>query len=576
MENSQTQDLDLLYYVNIVFKRFWLVSFTVVLCVLISMAVSFMMKPVYKASVLMMIDRENAARIDTQTAVTSWASDEDYYRTQYKLLESHSLLSIVYDELDLGKYEEFRTQGLERNIDKLRKKINISPVVRSRLVNLEVSSVEPALAAKIANTLAENYVHRNINSRVLIAKDLVNALNNSDQSSAHERNLLNSMPQIVNNDLIKKYKEQETNLEVQKARFTSRYTDEHPELVSIQKQIDTIQYKIEDETAKIIKSVKIDLSGQFLGNNVRIVDKALVPLKPYQPNKKMNLAIGFAAGCLLGFLFALIADLLDRTVKNSEDLETKLAMPFLGITHMEKLRKKEAEYFTMLDTNPSLSAESIRNIRTMLDFALAGRQEKTILVASSIQGEGKSYLSSNLSVAIAQTGARTLLVDGDLRRSRLHKVFKTENSEGLSSMLASSDIKIMDNIAKTAIKTDVKNLYILPSGKQPPNPAELLNTPKLKAFIEAAENHFDKIIIDCPALLPVTDTLLWGKYAPNAVFAIKASSTNVKFAKTAIEHLKKADVNVLGAVITMHKNKGFKYGYYKDHYYYYKTEESKK
>ncbi|MDR2191437.1 MAG: polysaccharide biosynthesis tyrosine autokinase [Endomicrobium sp.] len=572
MEETQNRDLDLFYYVNITLKRLWLVFFTVLACVLISLIVSFMTKPVYKASVLMMIDRENAARIDTQSSVTSWTSDEDYYRTQYKMLESRSLLSGVYDELDLGKYDEFRTKGLERNIDKLRKKIKIVPVVRSRLVNLEVSSVDAELSAKIANTLARNYVAGNISNRVLIAKDLVNALNNSDKSSAQEKNLLNSMPQVVNNELIKKYKEQQTDFEIQKARLSGRYTAHHPEVISVQKQIDTIKYKIEDETAKIVQSVKIDLSGQFLGNNVRIVDSALVPLKPYKPNKKINLAIGFAAGCFLGFIFALIADLLDRTVKNSEDLETKLALPFLGLTYSYKPQKKQTEYSLMRESSPNLSAEAIRSVRTMLDFAFAGVKEKTVLIASSVQGEGKSYLSSNLSAAIAQTGAKTLLVDGDLRRSRLHKIFRIENLNGLSSILLSSDVKAMNDIENAAIKTEIKNLYVLPAGEHPPNPAELLNTPKLKAFIEAAGKHFDNVIIDCPAVLPITDTLLWGKCVKNSIFVIKASSTNVNLAKTALDHLKKAGVNVLGAVITMYKSKGFKYGYYKDRYYY-KDEE---
>ncbi|MDR3113553.1 MAG: polysaccharide biosynthesis tyrosine autokinase, partial [Endomicrobium sp.] len=372
--------------------------------------------------------------------------------------------------------------------------------------------------------------------------------------------------QVVNSELIKKYKEQQTDLEIQKARLSGRYTAQHPELISVQKQIDTIKHKIDDETAKIIQSVKIDLSGQFLGNNVRIVDMAAVPLKPYRPDKKINLAIGFAAGLLLGFFFAVIFDLFDRTVKSPEDLETKLSLPFLGLTHMEKLHRKKAEYSFMLDPEPNLSAEAVRNIRTMLDFALAAGKEKTILVSSSVQGEGKSYLSSNLAAAIAQVGVKTLLVDGDLRRPRLHKIFKSANGEGLVSMLACSDIKVMDNIEKTAVKTEIENLYILTAGKQPPNPAELLNTPQLTAFIHASQKYYDKVIIDCPALLPVSDTLLWGKHIHNAVFAIKAYSTNIRLAKIAAAHLKKSGINILGAVITMYKDKGFRYGYYKNRY----------
>jgi len=366
------------------------------------------------------------------------------------------------------------------------------------------------------------------------------------------------MPQVVNNELIKKYKEEETRLEVQKARLSARYTGEHPDLISVQNQINALKAKIDGETEKIIQSVKIDLSGQFLGNNVRIIDSALVPLKPYKPDKKLNLLIGTAAGLLLGFICALIADLSDRTVKTPEDLEEKLGISFLGLSHFEKAPQGRAEYSSLLEETPNLSAEAVRNIRTMLDFALPPEKEKTVVVASSVQGEGKSYLSANLAVAVAQTGEKTLLIDGDLRRPRLHKIFKLSNDGGLSKILSSQNQNLSEEIEKAVLKTGVENLYVLPSGKIPPNPAELLNTPKLKAFIETAEKKFDRIIVDCPAVLPVADSLLWAKCARSAVFALKASSTNAKLAQTALERLKKTGIKILGAVITMHKDKSLK------------------
>ncbi|MCL2798781.1 MAG: polysaccharide biosynthesis tyrosine autokinase [Endomicrobia bacterium] len=570
----QANDLDFIYYFHIVTKRLWLVLAIIVFFIFGSLVISFTTQPVYKACVLLMIDRENTARVDYYNPQSSWNSDEDYYRTQYKLLESRTILESVYKQLNLSQYDEFRPVGRVTGIEKLRNRINVVPVPRSRLLNLEVSSVDPKLAAKIANTMADLYVAGNISNRVIIAQDVLKALNESDSKSTQkDRDILNSMPQVVNNELIKKYKAEQTELEIQKAKLAGKYTDQHPDIIALQKQINTIKAKIDDETQKILQSVKIDLSGQFLGNNIRIVDRAIEPVKPYKPNKRLNLIIGFLAGCLVSFCIAFIMELFDTTIKNSEELEVKLKMPFLGMSHIEKLSKNKTEYSTMLEKGNFLSSESIRNIRTMIGFALSNIKDRSLLIASSIQGEGKSYLSCNLAVAMAQTGEKVLLIDGDLRRSRLHKIFKISNEKGLSNILAVDDAENIDKTANSAVvKSDVNGLFLLPSGPNPPNPAELLNTPKLKAFIHWAEKNFDRVIIDCPAVLPITDTLLWGKFVSNAVFAVKTASTNAKLAKTAIDNLKTAGINILGVVLTMYENKGFKY----NKYYYYYNENSKK
>jgi len=569
MSNSSLtpQPGDFTVYLNVILKRIWLVFAIIVLFSLGGLEVSLIMKPVYKTSVLLMIDRETAARVDHNNAQTSWSSDEDYYRTQYKLLESRTLLEIVYKQLNLGQYEEFSDSEGKKGIAKLENKIKVVPVMRSRLVNLSVTSADPKLAAKIANTIADTFIAGNVNSRVVIAQDVLKILNSTSNSefSQKDKDILHSMPQVVNDGLIRKYKAEKTELEMLKAKLTGKYTPNHPDILALQKQIDTIKDIIEDETQKIVQSIRIDLSGQFLGNNIRIVDRAIAPEKPYIPNKKLNLLIGLMLGCLVSFLaaFALeFFDTADTMIKNAEELETKLKMPFLGISYIAKLSKKKPEYFTMLEKGNFLSSESIRNIRAMIGFALANSQDKSFLIASSIQCEGKSYLSCNLAVAMAQNGEKVLLIDGDLRRSRLHKIFKISNEKGLSDILA-LNVSDMDKTAGEIIaKTNISGLSVLPAGITPNNPAELLNTPELKAFITWAKQNFDRVIIDCPAILPIADSLLWGKVINNTVFVVKTASTNIKLAKTAINNLKTAGIDILGVVLTMYKSKGFKYDYY--------------
>ena len=136
----------------------------------------------------------------------------------------------------------------------------------------------------------------------------------------------------------------------------------------------------------------------------------------------------------------------------------------------------------------------------MVDFAEVGSKSKSVIVSSSVQGEGKSYVAGNLAVAIAQAGEKVLIVDGDLRRSNMHKVFRVSNAKGLSDFLGGG--RNTEDILPLIQPTDVKNLSILTCGPRPPNPAELLNTPRLSAFLTWAQANYDRIIVDCPPMFP--------------------------------------------------------------------------
>ena len=565
MENTTNEELDLSYCINLVFKRFWLLVAMVALGLVAAVLVNLLMRPAYKATALMMINQEDAGKIDA-TPYGSFASEEDYYRTQYQLLQSRSLLSKVYTKMKLGQVEEFANPN---GLKKLEKSLDVAPITRSRLVNVSATAYDPSLAADIVNTLTDTFVADNVSNRVFMGQDVIAALESTERSSA-EQELLNSMPQVVNSDFIKTLKQQASKLAADRARLLAKYTTNHPDVISVQNQLDAVNGQINTETRRLVQSIKIELSGQFSGNNIRVIDPAVTPERPVRPRKLMNLAIGLLGGGLLGLMLVFVLEFLDQSVKSSEDLEEKLGLPFLGFVPYEKLKKKEREYATLLKEGNSLVAENVRNVRTMLDFSLAGEHNAPILITSSLQGEGKSYLSSNLLVALAQTGKKVLLVDGDLRRARVHRVFKLSTEKGLSNIW-DADPKKADYAANIQAVKDVPNLFVMTSGQRPPNPAELLNTPKLADFIAWATQHYDQVVVDCPAIMPVSDTLLWGKYIPRAVFVIKYGQTNAKLAQLALDKLKKAGIKVLGAVIGHYRPEGLsygKYGYYKNYSYY--------
>lgn len=569
MENTaNNEELDLSELVQVVLKRIWWIGAMMLFGLVAAVLVNLFMRPVYEAITLLMINKENAGKLEV-TSYGSFSTEEDYYRTQYQLLESRSLLEKVYEQLDLGQYEEFR------NLGKLKKALKIVPVTRSRLVQVKARSYDPQLAADISNTLSKTFVAENVENRIEMGQDVIRALESTEKSRA-EQELLNSMPQVVNSDFIKSLKQQAAHLEAQRAQLSAKYTNRHPEVLSVDRQLNAIQNTINVETRRLVQSIKIELSGQFSGNNIRIVDSAITPQFPVFPRKLLNLLIGLMGGLLLGILMAFVVDFFDQSVKNSEEMDSKLGLPFLGFVPYEKNKKKESEYATMLKEGNFLKAENVRNIRTMLRFALAEDPNAPFLITSSLQGEGKSYLSSNLLVALAQTGKKVLLIDGDLRRSRVHKAFHLSLDKGLSNIW-DKDSKKADYAANIQPVADVKNLFVMTSGTRPPNPAELLGTPKLGDFLAWAQKNYDQVVVDCPAILPVSDTMLWGRYIPRAIFVIKYGKTNVKLAKVALDKLQKAGVKVLGGVIGAYQPQGLsygKYGYYKS-YHYYSDEEKK-
>lgn len=564
MENNSEKELDfdLSTYVEMFMRRRWIVLSIWAAVVIISALITFNTRPVFQSQALLVIEKERGNNVIYQSGPTVERGNDDYYQTQYKLLKSEALLKTVHKRLNLESVPEFSGAYGYR---KLIGPVSISPVPRSRLVYVKVDSFDPRLAANIANAIANVFIEQNLSNQLFISKDVLAALQGG-KSGTQSRTVYESLPAVVNNTLIQDLKREAAKLQSQVAEATGRYTPKHPQVVSLSANLKSVQDQIRAETDRIIQSLKIDLSGQLMGNNIRLIDAATPPLSPIKPRKTFNILLAIIGGLMLGLFGAVLVEFIDQTVRTQEDVENKLGLPFLGVVPMTPFSKKQTAYNHLLQQEHSLIAESIRNLRTMIDFAIVGQKSKSFMVTSTVQGEGKSYVCSNIAVAIAQAGEKVLLVDGDLRRSNLHKNFRVSNSKGLSDFLAGG--KNVDEL-KTAIQsTDVENLSILTCGPRPPNPAELLNTPRLSAFLAWAGEYYDRVIIDCPPMFPISDALLWGKYINSAVYVTSSAKTRVPLIKNGTKRLHASGIKILGSVVNMSKFGGLSYSYYG--YYQYK------
>ncbi|MEK7281671.1 MAG: polysaccharide biosynthesis tyrosine autokinase, partial [Chloroflexota bacterium] len=495
-------EIDLTHYLDLALRRRWVILSTIVIVLLGTALIAFTTRPIYQANAMLVIEKERGGGAVYRDGAMLESSDDDYYHTQYKLLKSYSLLQKVYGGMKLQETEDFRHPN---GVDRLQGAVTISPIVRSRLVYVKVDSHDPFLAARVANAVADTYVQQNVANQLFISKDVLQALQR-EQNDPGARQAYEALPAVVNNSLIQLLKGDYVKLEAQAAELSQKVTAKHPALIALRSNIAALRGEIQAETDKIIQSLKTELSGQLRGNNVRVVDPARVPDTPFKPKKFRSLLLGLFGGLILGVLLAILVESIDQTIRTQEDVENKLELPFLGLVPHGQVDESHV-YASLLAKDPSLTREAFRNLRTMIDFAGIAQRSKALIVTSSVQEEGKTFVATNLAVVFAQLGERVFVIDGDLRRPKLHKNFRVSSSHGLSDYLAKG--QSIGDLERLVQDTELPNLKILSCGPRPPNPSELLNTPRLGALVTWARTNFDRVIVDCTPMFPINDTLLW-------------------------------------------------------------------
>ena len=215
----------------------------------------------------------------------------------------------------------------------------------------------------------------------------------------------------------------------------------------------------------------------------------------------------------------------------------------------------------------SVVSEDIRTIRTNLEFSLYDYEKKVVMITSSLPGEGKSFISSNLAIALAQNGKRVLLIDCDLRLGRLHKVFGLSTKVGLSNLIIKyNDVEELEDYVR---KTDTKNLFVIPRGIVPPNPSELLSSKRFESIIDDFKQLFDYIILDSVPTNGLPDALILSKIADKTVIIVKYGSTNIDALEDTKKALDNVDASIAGVVVNKIPKSKTKYG----NYYYGKDDD---
>ncbi len=516
----------------------------------------------------------------------------------------------------------------KRLIRGFRGALKVSPIRNSQLVNLSFESHDPKLSADAVNALSDEYIRYSMEVKFEASREarvwldseveemrakvekaegafesfkqtIPRQIMSRVESGTATREMENR-PEVVNNAFIQELRAEEIKLSARLSELSTKYGPRHPQIIQLSSQLSTLRDLMDREIKRVVAAVIIVQSPEYLlrkreaetnrklyevlltrlkettitenlpQSNIHIVDIAQVPDHPVKPRKRRNLLFSVVMGLMLGTGLAFFFEYLDNTIKSPEEIERYMRVPFLGaVPTARKAKNGGAIELIMAHTPKSPHAEAYRTIRTGVLLAMAERQPRVILVTSPGPLEGKTTTAANLAVAMAQSGSSVLLIDGDLRKPRIHRVFEQDNAKGLSTVL----------VGETSLEVAVRQsafplLSLLTTGPLPPNPAELLGSKRMRDLISDLSKQFDRIVIDSPPAVPVTDSILLGMLCDGVLLVIKESHTTKDMAVNAGRRLADSRTKILGAVLNdvdLKRNGYYYYPYYR--YYERENEE---
>jgi tyrosine-protein kinase Etk/Wzc len=313
------------------------------------------------------------------------------------------------------------------------------------------------------------------------------------------------------------------------------------------------------------------INEQSQPGNVIIIDRARRPASPAKPNRLLIILVGTILGFGFGLGYAFLRNYFDNTVKTPEDLKDKNINVIGWVPQIQSLDKsisKDIE-FIIYNKPDSVPSEAFRALRTRVQFSKVDQGNmKVIHITSSTPGEGKTLIASNLAGSFAQANHKTLLLDCDLRKPRVHTVFGMTRQPGLVEYLF-DQVEI-----KTIIKhSKLANLDVITVGTIPPNPAEMLGSKKMQDFIDLMKTMYDYIIIDSPPIISVTDSEIIAAYCDAVYLVVSANYTEFDLLDKALDIIKNGNVNFVGTILNNFVFKNSYGSYYKYYYYYYNREK---
>ena len=688
-------------YLRVLFMRRWVVIGVSLLVIFATALTVFIMTPIYRATSLLLIEPTKIKVTDFQDVydptLSQFAGSElarrEFMETQFNLLTCRPLMERVFAQFNFGESETYR--DAKDPIPAFTKRFHVSPVRRTRLVEVSFEWRDPKLAAEVVNYLVHAYIQEYRERRLGVTgggltalkrkaeelrpkvaekagalqsfridhgtvsleqsqnivverlKDLNRELTEVQNKrielqsriqsigyALESRTALEDLPEVIDSPTMRDLKMEWIRTQQEISELSKRFGPNHPQLRSARAKLQAIRNKIEMDVRSILSGTQLEyqrsknqeqeilealqrqqvevmnldhlrVEYQVLQDaydtvhktyraiiqrideieianaagteedNIFVIAPGQAPVRKAKPKRLQAIALALILGPMLGIGLAFFLQYLDTTVKTRDDAEQAMGLPVLG--YVPALREEmnggtvssERLSYDMLalERPRSALAEAFRSLRTALSFSMSTQGVRSILVTSPSPLEGKSLVSINLALTFAQAGKRVLLVDSDLRKPRIHKTFGLSPTVGLSNLLTSEDAMRLGEVIH---KTDVENLYVLPSGPRPPNPAELLATERTRGLLNEMEQTFDRVIFDTPPVVNVTDATILMHFVGGGLVVIRGFTTQRELAQRASELLQGTQGRMLGVILNNADTPRGAYGY--DGYYYYSSQ----
>jgi capsular exopolysaccharide synthesis family protein len=318
------------------------------------------------------------------------------------------------------------------------------------------------------------------------------------------------------------------------------------------------------------------VSASLRSNNIHVVDRARPPLAPIRPRKALNIMLSAVVGFVLGCVLALFNEYLDSSVKTPEEVEQLVNLPALGLVpSMSSINGGRRRSLTGARSNAastelatmaqphSVVSEAYRALRTSILLSTSKHPPQVILITSGQPREGKTTTALNLAITLAQRGDRVVLIDSDLRRPRVHRALHVSNEVGLSSFL-SGNVPI-DNLPRAVPK--VPNLFVIPAGPTPPNPAELLSSEPISLMFSELRRQFDFVVLDSPPTITVADSMILAAHADGVILVAHGGVTTRESLRHTRKLIGSTNARIIGVVLNNVDIRSSDYRYYYSYYY---------
>jgi non-specific protein-tyrosine kinase len=512
-------EISLKEYIYLFWSWSWLIVLAGLLAGMAIYVVSINTTPIYQTSTRLLVSDPPAMRSIESTGIVS---AQTMTRTYAEMLVDRPVLQGVIDQLQLGI-----------SPDVLKKSIAVTLVRDTQLLVITVLDTNPVQAANIANTIATVFTDR---IRVL----------QSQRYAASEAALAQQVADMERQI-------EETNQAIAR-------TSDAAQLAQLQARL-TEYRSLYSQLVTNFEQVR--LAEAQTSTNVVVSEPADIPLIPVSPKTTRNTLLAGVVGMLLCAAAVFIFDTLDDTIKNPDEIRRRYNLTILGMIASHEAQNEKP---ISLRQPRSPVAEAFRALRTNITYAAVDTPLRRIIVTSATPQEGKTTVSSNLAVVLAQGERKVVLIDADLRRPQIHRKFGLPGNVGLSELFLM--MRPLESLPRGVIQaSEVPNLAVITSGRLPPNPSELLTSQKMLQFLDLLQQEYDLIVIDTPPVLNVTDAAALASRMDGVILVAKPGVTKISDLRLALEQLRNVGARVLGVVLNEVNPSSRKYGYYYNRYY---------